>query len=81
MPKKTPPPRPETLGARVRESRKNKGLTQVELSAMLGVTQGKLSELEVGRRLAESPPLETVRRLARALGVSTDYLLGMSDQP
>ncbi|MEB4615392.1 helix-turn-helix domain-containing protein, partial [Leucobacter sp. M11] len=45
----TPISSPHDLGALVRVVRKRRGLSQVELSAQLGVTQRWLSELETGR--------------------------------
>lgn len=45
----TPLGSPTDLGALVRVVRKQRGLSQMELSAELGVTQRWLSELETGR--------------------------------
>ncbi|MGI4807001.1 MAG: helix-turn-helix domain-containing protein [Janthinobacterium lividum] len=49
-----------------------KGLTQVQLSDLCGLTQPHLSALERG---LWEPRLETIVTLMRALGVSYDELL------
>lgn len=48
----------------LRGLRKGKGVTQVDLAAKAGLTQGLLSDIEAGRRNA-SP--ETIRKIAAAL--------------
>lgn len=67
------------LGQRVREGRKAHELSQLELAGLLGAAQGWLSEVESGDHA--SMEVDTVRRLAETLGVSTDYLLGLTDNP
>ena len=52
---------------RLRELRRAAGLTQAELVKRSGVSKQAVSNLELGNR---EPTWETVRRLARALGVS-----------
>lgn len=44
--------------------------TQVEVAAAAGITQGALSQMETGQR--HNPSLETVLRLATALGVRVE---------
>lgn len=66
------------LANRLRERRKNKGLTQEELADRVGVSQGQISSYERG----ENEPTGTVlRKLAKELAVSSDYLLGDTDYP
>lgn len=65
------------LGQRVREARQERGLSQLDLAGLLGSAQGWLSELEKGKHA--SMEVDTVRRLAETLSVSTDYLLGLTD--
>lgn len=67
------------LGKRLRMVRRNKDLTQQELGKLAGVNHVTISRLESGD--ARHAYAETLRDLARALGVSTDYLLGLSDDP
>lgn len=55
------------VGRNVRRIRKEKGLTQEELSAESGFSQQYLSELERGRR---NPSIVTLYELALALKVS-----------
>lgn len=64
-----------TLGTRIHAARIEAGLTQVELSARVGVTQGLLSSYERGEK---RPSVETLTALARALGCSADWLLGLA---
>jgi transcriptional regulator with XRE-family HTH domain len=67
------------LGDRLRRIRKAHELSQAELATMLGLPQSWISELETGKR----PHLDanTLARFCTALGVSADYLLGMTDDP
>ncbi len=62
------------FGARLREIRKARGLSQVELAARIRSSQRALSYYEV---VAAYPPAEVIVELAKALGVSTDELLGV----
>lgn len=68
-----------TFGIRLRELRENEGYqSQQALADALGVAQSTVANWERGRR---EPNYATTVRLAQLLGVSTDYLLGLSDQP
>ena len=67
------------LGMRVRDARARQGWNQLQLAQLLGSAQGWLSELETGQHA--SMEVDTVRRLADTLGISTDYLLGRTDDP
>lgn len=53
----------------IRRMRLRAGLTQVTLAAMLGWTQGRISELEVGPR-SKNPTPKTVMAVAAKCGVS-----------
>jgi transcriptional regulator with XRE-family HTH domain len=66
-----------TLGDRIKLRRQRLGLTQEELASQANVRRPTISELESNRRTAVSSDI--VKRLAVALGCSTDYLLGMDD--
>ena len=63
---------------RMRDLREDHDLTQRELAAALGVTQRKYSYVETGTQ-----PLtdELLVRLARYYGVSTDYILMLTNEP
>jgi len=63
---------------RLREWRQKRGLTQEELARKAGVPVVSVSHFETGHRF---PNAESLRRLADALGVSTDYLLGRVKEP
>jgi transcriptional regulator with XRE-family HTH domain len=63
------------IGSRMREIRQSQGLTQVELAQQLGVNQSVLSECERGDVRLHGA---LVVRLAKALKVSADELLGLS---
>ena len=57
----------------VRRLRAKKRLSQKALADRVGISVSYVSMLERGQR---SPPLETVEKMARALGVSPASLLG-----
>jgi transcriptional regulator with XRE-family HTH domain len=56
----------ELLGARIKELRKAKGLSQDTLAERVGIDAKHLSRLEVG---GSYPSLDTLERLAQVLGV------------
>jgi DNA-binding XRE family transcriptional regulator len=56
----------------IRILREWRGMTQVELVAAIGITQGYLSELEAGKRKG---PVALHQKIAKALGVPIDLLL------
>ncbi len=64
------------LAARLRELRENSNYRQKELAAYLQCTQVSYSNYEVGKR---SVPVDVIIRLAKFYDVSTDYLLGLTE--
>ena len=64
---------PEHLPDRLHRLRRQRGLTQAELAARARLNQRYISALENGLWARRR---EHVRRLARALGVRVDRLLG-----
>ena len=63
-----------TLGSfadRLTHAREKAGLSIVELAAKAGMHRQTLHKLENAER---APSLETAARIAKALGVSVDYL-------
>ena len=68
----------ETLGGRLARLRKEQGLTQIELGAKTDLSQVLISDYERGR-LQPSP--DTLIKMANALGVATDELLGLKGKP
>ena len=65
-----------SFGERLRELRKEKGLSQDEFAKKLGTSKQILSRYELGQR---SPKIEQVSKYAEKLKVSVDYLLGDSE--
>lgn len=55
----------------MRRIRKEKGISQVKLAELSGMTQRDISMLENGR----TPNIYTLKRIATALGCSADELL------
>jgi transcriptional regulator with XRE-family HTH domain len=64
----------DTLGQRLARFRKQKGLTQVQLAQMIGLTQNIVSAYECDRLGMQTDMLV---RFALALHVSSDQLLGL----
>ncbi len=62
------------FGTRLKELRKNAGLTQAQLGERLGLTKSVISFYELQER---SPSPGVLIKLAEVFHVSTDYLLGM----
>ena len=65
------------VGERVREARRLAGLSQVAMAERLGFTAGDLAAIERGQGSFESWHL---RRIATACKVTTDFLLGHSEE-
>lgn len=59
------------VGARIAEARRESGLTQDELSDLVGVGMRQIQYYEAG----ESNPYRTLRRIAEATGKSIGWLL------
>jgi len=57
--------------------RKDKGLTQKELASMVGLNQAQVHRYEKG---AAEPSMSALKRLALALGVTTDELVFEDDE-
>jgi transcriptional regulator with XRE-family HTH domain len=64
------------FGERLRQIRKEKGLTQAEVAKLLSIGESTVSFYESGKR---QPDYETLVRLSEAFKVSTDFLLGKTD--
>lgn len=61
------------IGANIKKARKQKQLTQLQLSEMSGISQGGISLVESGQK--KSPSLDVVKKIADALGVTIDDLI------
>jgi len=64
------------VGGRIKERRAELGWTQEQLAQKAGISKSFLSELENGKR---SVSADNLLDLARALGVSLDYLMTGED--
>lgn len=60
------------LGKRLARARADRGLSQGDLAAMVGMRQTAIGEIEVGR--VQRP--KKLREIARAVGKTEEYLLG-----
>ena len=67
-----------TLGDRVRKLREKKGLQPEVLAVALKVSANTIRKLETNKGGIRA---ERLVPLAQVLGVSTDYLLGLKDEP
>lgn len=67
----------KTTGERISDIRKARGLTQLELSEKLGIVRATLTDYERGRSRIYD---EMIIRIAKALEVSTDRLLGFGSK-
>lgn len=61
---------------RIRELRKSRGMNQNSLSCQVGVSQQTISKIE---RDMNAVSMELLVKLARFFGVTTDYILGLTD--
>jgi len=66
-----------TLGERLKRQRQRRGLSQNGLAKVARVPQPLISMLEADTRQHTSS--DVVRNLAKALGCTTDYLIGMHE--
>ena len=64
--------------SRLKAARELRRLGQGELAAKAGLPPTSISHFEAGAR---KPSFDNLRRLAKALEVTTDYLLGLADAP
>ena len=62
----------------LKQKREQLGLSQHKLAAQLGITQTFLSEIERGNRTTSA---ERIALICEHYQVSSDYLLGLVDDP
>lgn len=65
-------------GDRLKIAREGRQLTQTELANQVGISDQQIYRYESGR---SAPIADVLMRLAKALEVSTDYLVGLVDEP
>jgi transcriptional regulator with XRE-family HTH domain len=68
----------EIFPKRLKAMREKRQLSQADLAKKARLQPTAISHFETGGR---SPSFDNLRRLADALNVSTDYLIGRSDEP
>lgn len=66
-----------TLGEKIRQARKNQGLSQVQLAEKLCVSRSAIAKWETDKGM---PDIGNLRSLSRLLQVSVDHLLDDADQ-
>jgi transcriptional regulator with XRE-family HTH domain len=76
MPESTSPS--EIFPQRLRAARELRELNQAELARRAGLQASAVSHFETGAR---KPSFDNLKKLADALDVTTDYLLGRVDDP
>ena len=62
------------FATRLREARERQGFNQAQLAQRAELQPSAIAHFEANRR---KPSFENVRRLAKALDVSSDYLMGV----
>lgn len=62
---------------RLKDIREDNDLTQKEVAEHLHIRQNTYSQYENGQR---GIPIDTLVKLARYFGTSTDYILGLTDE-
>lgn len=63
---------------KIRELRKQKGISQIKMAIDLNTNQNTISRYETGER---EPGISELIRIADYFGVSIDYLVGRTDNP
>lgn len=61
----------ENLGAKIKKERQSRGITQEQLAEQVDISVNFMSLIENGRNMS----VETLIKIAKALGVTVDYLL------
>lgn len=64
------------IGNKIKQIRKQAGLTQKELAKQLGTTQQNLAQYENGKR---KPKIETLQKIADALDIKLSELISLND--
>ncbi|WP_259767289.1 helix-turn-helix domain-containing protein [Pediococcus pentosaceus] len=66
------------IGHRISEFRESKNISQTELASRININRSVLNRIELGTRPARDLELKGI---ANVLDVSTDYLVGNTDNP
>ena len=65
------------LGEQIKSLRMSKGLNQVEMAKIFGITKQSVSNWENENIM---PSVDMLIKIAKFFSVSTDYLLGLSEE-
>ena len=76
MPESSPPPN-YIFPERLKKAREVRGLGQPDVARRSGIQASAISHFETGKR---KPSFDNLRRLAQALDVTTDFLIGRADE-
>lgn len=68
----------KVFAKRMRELRESPGVNQTEVANRAGISRQSVTLYERGARV---PDIKTLRNLAVVFGVTSDYLIGLSDIP
>ena len=67
----------EILSKRLKECRKERGLSQIEIATFCDITEKTYQNYEL---MTREPKISILIRIADYYGVSLDYLVGRSDK-
>ncbi len=65
-----------TIGELIKELREERGISQMTLSNMTGLSQSAIARWELGKT---EPTASSIVILAKFFGETTDYLLGLTN--
>ena len=67
-----------SLGNRIRELRKNKGISQLELAYDMDMSMNTISGIELGKI---SPKIDTLKKIAQKLNIDISELFNFNNYP
>lgn len=67
----------QNYGVRLKQARQSKGLTQIELAEILGISQTSYQRMETG---VHDMKMSSIYKICKALEISSDWLLGLSEE-
>ncbi|WP_288186080.1 helix-turn-helix transcriptional regulator [uncultured Sporomusa sp.] len=68
----------QIIAQRLKETRAKRGVTQATIASAIGIQEVAYQRYEYGTRV---PAAESLCKLADYFNISTDYLLGRTDNP
>ena len=71
---------PDAIGKRIKRVRERRGMSQRQLALATGLPQSLLSQIENGVRPGSGIRVDAARRIAFALSISLDALVGTPDE-